>query len=203
VSAQRVPLGTDLKIWMPRAPVARLPDEIPRLIHIATLNRVKDQPTLLQALAALRADGRNFRLDVIGDDTLDGRVQRLARELGLEPKITFHGFKTQRELRPLVERSHINVISSLHEAGPFVLLECAALGVPTVGTAVGHLAEWAPEAAVTAPVGDAPGLAREIARLIDDESLRQRVGAAALNAVRQQDVDYTVACFEQLYREVT
>jgi glycosyltransferase involved in cell wall biosynthesis len=203
VSAQRVPLGIDLKTWMPRAPVARLPDEIPRLIHIATLNRVKDQPTLLQALAALRADGRNFRLDVIGDDTLDGRVQRLARELGLEPKITFHGFKTQRELRPLVERSHINVISSLHEAGPFVLLECAALGVPTVGTAVGHLAEWAPEAAVTAPVGDAPGLAREIARLIDDESLRQRVGAAALNAVRQQDVDYTVACFEQLYREVT
>jgi glycosyltransferase involved in cell wall biosynthesis len=203
VKAQRVPLGIDLRAWQLRSPVARAPHEVPRLIHIASLNRVKDQPTLLRALARLRAEGRDFRLAVIGEDTLGGAVQRLARELGLDAHIEFHGFMTQRELRPLVERAHIHVLSSMHEAGPFVLLECAAVGVPTAGTAVGHLAEWAPGAAAIAPVGDSQALARVIARLVDDEQLRQRLGAAALDAVRREDADYTAACFEQLYREIT
>ncbi len=37
------------------------------------------------------------------------------------------------------------IISSRHEAGPLAVLEAAVKGVPTVGTAVGHIAEWAPQ----------------------------------------------------------
>jgi glycosyltransferase involved in cell wall biosynthesis len=202
VNAQRVPLGIDLQTWVEREPVPRGPAEIPRLIHIATLNRVKDQHTLLDALAQLRGTDRNFLLDVIGDDTLGGAVQRRATALGLADRITFHGFRTQRELRALVERAHIHVLSSMHEAGPFVLLECAAAGVPTAGTAVGHLAEWPADAVAAIPVGDSAALAAAISRLMNDEPLRLGMAAAALAAVRRENVDYTVHCFEQLYREI-
>jgi glycosyltransferase involved in cell wall biosynthesis len=193
-------LGIDLRGWRTREPVARAPGEIPRLIHVATLNGVKNQRMLLAALSHL--DGRDYRLDVVGDDTLGGAVQRRAVELGLAGRITFHGFKTQRELRALVERAHIHVLSSLHEAGPFVLLECAAAGVPTAGTAVGHLVEWPPSAVAAVPVGDATALARAIGRLIDDEPLRLRMAAAALAQVRRENLDHTVECFERLYGEI-
>ncbi|MGH8258440.1 MAG: glycosyltransferase family 1 protein, partial [Steroidobacteraceae bacterium] len=72
-AAERLPLGVDLGQWTPRAPVARN-GAAARLIHVASLNRVKDQPTLFAALALLAEQGIAFELDVIGEDTLDGRV---------------------------------------------------------------------------------------------------------------------------------
>jgi glycosyltransferase involved in cell wall biosynthesis len=202
VSALRIPLGVDLRVWTPREPAARSPHEALRLVHVASLNRVKDQETLLVALRLLRELGVAFEMDVIGEDTLDGAVQRQARMLGLAQQVRFHGFLTQRQLLPLVVRAHVNVISSLHEAGPLVLLECAACGVPTVGTAVGHMREWAPAAALAVPVGDAGALARSLARLGADETLRQRIGRAALERARVEDADHTAAAFEALYRSL-
>ena len=80
-----------------------------------------------------------------------------------------------------------------------VVLEAAALGVPTVGTAVGHIAEWAPHAALAAAVGDACGLALQIDRLLTDEPLRQQLGAEAQRRALHEDADHTARCFEQLY----
>ncbi|MEO8997724.1 MAG: glycosyltransferase family 4 protein, partial [Rhodanobacter sp.] len=116
LKAQRVPLGVDLQAWPPLAPRERRAKQA-RLIHVASLNRVKDQPTLLRALAALVEAGLAFEMDIVGEDTLQGEMQRLARQLGLEHHVRFHGFKTQRELRPMMESADLLVMSSLHEAG--------------------------------------------------------------------------------------
>ena len=64
------------------------------------------------------------------------------------------------------------VVSSRHEAGPVALLEAAIVGVPTVGTDVGHVRDFAPDAAVAVEVGNPVALAREIAGLLDDEPRR-------------------------------
>lgn len=48
VTAQRVPLGVDLRAWPPAPPRARSGD-VARLLHVASLNPVKDQTTLLRA----------------------------------------------------------------------------------------------------------------------------------------------------------
>jgi glycosyltransferase involved in cell wall biosynthesis len=199
---RRVPLGVDLETWPPREPIARETNAPARLIHVASLNTVKDQPTLLRALARLAADGVQFHADIVGADTLGGRVQALARDLGLAQRTTFHGFRTHAELHSLVEQAHVNLVSSSHEAGPLVVLEAAALGVPTAGTAVGHIAEWAPAAALAAPPGDAPALAAAIRRLLDDEALRLRMAAKARRRSLAEDADHTTAEFERLYAEL-
>lgn len=163
IRGRRVPLGVDLELWPPRQPRPRSPATTARLIHVASLNRVKDQPTLLLALAALREAGVAFHLNLVGEDTLGGEIQDLAGRLGLAGHITFHGFLPQRQLRPLMEASDLMIVSSRHEAGPLVLHEAALTGVPTVGTAVGQIADWAPQAARCAPVGEAGALALQIA----------------------------------------
>lgn len=201
-TARRVPLGIDLQAWPPRAPVPRARDAVGRLIQVATLNRVKEPRTTLRALRLLRDRGLRLELDFVGEDILGGEVQQAARDLGLADGVIFHGFLTQRELRPLMERADIHVVSSRHEAGPAVALEAAALGIPTVGTQVGHLAEWAGAAARTVPVGDAEGLAREIETLLLDEALRLQLGRAAQARAIAEDADFTARQFEALYREV-
>jgi glycosyltransferase involved in cell wall biosynthesis len=90
-------------------------------------------------------------------------------------------------------------MASRHEAGPVVALEAAIAGVPTVGTAVGHLVEWAPSAALVVPVGDAPALADAIGRVLDDEALRLRLASAAQRLAIAEDADFTARAFEALY----
>lgn len=163
VTAQRVPLGVDLRAWPPAPPRARS-GGVARLLHVASLNPVKDQTTLLRALAALKRAGVAFVVDIVGVDTLDGRIHALAEQLDLGAQVRFVGFKTQRELRPIMQSADLLLMSSLHEAGPMVLLEAALVGVPTVGTAVGHLAEWAPSAALAVPPAIGPAWPKRSAR---------------------------------------
>jgi glycosyltransferase involved in cell wall biosynthesis len=202
VAAQRVPLGVDLSAWPPRDPVLRDPARPAKLIHVASLNRVKDQTTLLRALASLSRSGANFEMDVVGDDVLNGEMQRLSAQLGLSERVRFRGFLTQRQLRPVVEGTHLMVLSSRYEAGPFVLLEAALAGVPTVGTAVGHIREWSPDAAVAVPVGDSTLLAEAIAKVLEDEELRLRIARAAQLRAVSEDADHTAGCFEALYMKL-
>lgn len=201
IRGRRIALGVDLDAWEPVPPRPR-GEGPPRLIHVASLNAVKDQSTLLHALARLAAEGRTFTVDVVGVDTLDGAVQSLCATLGLGDRVRFLGFRTQRELRPLLLAADLLVMSSRHEAGPLVLLEAAVVGVPTVGTAVGHLAEWAPGAALAVPVGDPAALAAAIARVLDHEPLRLRLAIHAQRRALTEHADDTATKFDALYREL-
>jgi glycosyltransferase involved in cell wall biosynthesis len=202
LSARRVPLGVDLTAWPPRNPMRRDRTRPARLIHVASLNLVKDQATLLRALASLMRSGVDFNVDVVGEDILHGDVHAMSARLGLADRISFHGFLPQRQLRPLVEAADLMILASRHEAGPLVMLEAAVVGVPTVGTAVGHVAEWSPDAAVSVPVGDWARLAEAMRRMLDDEDLRLRIAAHALQRATREDADYTTACFQRLYAEL-
>lgn len=199
IQAQRVPLGVDLDVWHRRSPAPRDAGTQARLLHVGSLNRVKDQSTLLRAFALVAKSWPTVRLDIVGEDTLNGAIQSAASALQVAEPVRFHGFLTQSELRPLMESAHLLVMSSRHEAGPYAALEAAIAGVPTVGTAVGHIAEWAPEAALAAPVGDADGIARLIDVLLTDDRYRLRLAAEAQRRARQEDADHTARCFEQLY----
>lgn len=210
VRAERLPHGVALDRWPPRPPRPRLPGAPARLLHVASLNPVKDQETLLRAALRLREMGVPFRLDVVGQDTLGGAVQRRAAELGLggggadgaDGPVHFHGFLTHPELRPWMERADLLLVTSRHEAGPLVLLEAAVAGVPAVGTAVGHLTEWAPDAAVAVPIGDPGALANETAALLRDEERRLTIAARAHARALREDADFTARATAALYAEM-
>jgi glycosyltransferase involved in cell wall biosynthesis len=199
VQALRVPLGVDLTAWPAREPVPRDTRATAKLIYVGSLNRVKDPPTLLRAAAVLAQSGVEFHLDIVGEDTLGGEMQRLAVELGLAARVSFRGFLPQRLLRPLIEAADLMVISSRHEAGPLALLEAGAAGIPAVGTSVGHIAEWAPTAAVAVPVADHLALAGAIARVLADESLRLSLAREAMKRATLEDADHTARAFQAIY----
>jgi glycosyltransferase involved in cell wall biosynthesis len=200
IVATVVPLGVDLACWPPAPPRPRDTARPVRLLHVASLNRVKDQPTLLNAIANLRARGVGLELVAIGVDTLDGEIQRLASRMGLT--VSFLGALRHAELRPWFEWADLLVVSSRHEAGQMVTLEAAVAGVPTVGTHVGHTTDLAPHAAVAVPVGDAPALAEAIASLAADDARRLQLAAAAQAIAVRNDADFTARTFLEVYRSV-
>jgi glycosyltransferase involved in cell wall biosynthesis len=199
VAARRIPLGVDLQSWPPVPPRARRAGERLRLIHVASINPVKDQSTLLYGLQLLQQRGVDFELTLVGEDTLGGLLQTLAGRLGLAERIEFRGFVPQAELYRLMQTMHLLVMSSRHEAGPVCLFEAALAGVPAVGTAVGHFVEWHPGAARAVPCEDPAALAAALCTLAQDDALRMALATAAQARALEDDADHTAARFAALH----
>ncbi len=86
-------------------------------------------------------------------------------------RVTFHGFQPTERLAGFYARAHLHVSSSRHEGAGVVLLEAAATGLASVGTAVGYLADWsrAPSPrGVGVPAQSPDALASGIAELFGD-----------------------------------
>jgi len=203
VEALRVPLGVDTRFWVPEPPRARPPGSPLRIVSVASLTPVKDHGTLLHAAAELVRDGVDARVDLVGLDTSRGRIPTLVQSLGLQDHVRMHGFLPQDKARAVVQQADLMVVSSRHEAGPVAMLEAAALGVPTLGTPVGHVAEWAPLAAGVVPFADVAALRDALRHLAADDSRRLAVAREAQARSLAEDADWTADRFQELYKQAT
>jgi glycosyltransferase involved in cell wall biosynthesis len=195
-----VPLGVETRLFPQSRPAEGPPW---RLLRVASINPVKDYPTLLRALAAIHRRLPDVHLDIVGADTMNGSVQALSRSLGIDARATFHGFQPTDALAAFYARAHLHVLSSRHEAASVATLEAASAGVPTVGTEVGYVADWAAnDRAVAVPVGDGEALASATVDLLRDRTRRLRIAANARAWTIEHDADWTAAKFERLYAEV-
>jgi glycosyltransferase involved in cell wall biosynthesis len=200
IKAEIVPLGVAPVFFTAGRSMSGQPPW--RLLHVASLNQVKDPATLIKALKIVSETAPGVHLDVIGEDTLKGSIQQLSADLGLGEQVTFHGFLPLSSIHPYYQKADLCVMASRHEAGPLVALEAAACGVPTIGTPVGHLADWAPERAWSVPIGDAPRLADGILTLLRNAHLRENLGRAAQQWAKTYDADWTARRFQALYEEL-
>ena len=157
---------------------------------------------LFAAVGLLRERHVDVTLDIAGYDTMDGALQRSSAAARIGHVTHWRGLLPRAALRALVEESDLLLVTSRHEAGPVAVLEAAVAGVPVVGTAVGLVADWAPDAAVAVPVGDAERMAREVATLLADEPRRMAIAHAAQRRAVDADADHTAACFERLYEQL-
>lgn len=199
IRAEHAPFGVSRGEWPPREPRPR-GGAVLRLLHVANLNPVKDQATLLQTAVHLRRMGLAFTLDVIGLDTMGGRIQALARDLGLD-EVRFLGALPHAAVRGWMEQADILLVTSRHEAGPIVALEAAMAGIPTVGTRVGLLDDWAQDdACLGAAVQDAKGLADCIAFLAGNDAARLMLARRAQQRALNEDAAACARRIRGIYR---
>lgn len=196
IQATCIPLGVEVR----RDATSERPAEGPpwRLLQTAALNRVKDHSTLLDALARLRKTV-DVELDLVGEDTMDGRLQHEAMRLGVQDVVRFHGFVPHDQLAAFRRAAHLYVQSSRHEAAGVAVLEAAAARLPIVGTRVGFVADWADAAVLPVSPGDPEGLAAAIASLLRDPARRGALAAAAYEWVTTHDADGTARRLQALY----
>jgi len=195
-----VPLGADAELFTP-APMA---DPF-ALVHVAGLNRVKDQDLLLHAMALVVAQEPRATLTIAGGDTLDGHHARLAAGLGLAEHVQFRGHVEHAALRTVLQGKALHLLTSRHDAGPLAVVEAAACGVPTVGTDVGHVHDFAAlatPAAVAVRDRSPAALADAVLAVLREPTRRAALAAAGLQWAAAHDAAHTAATFEQLYRRL-
>ena len=159
---------------------------------------------LLHAFRLVLDSSPEATLDIAGLDTLDGRLQSLATTLGLDHNVRFRGYLQPNELAAMLNGATVHVLASRHDAGPVAVLE-AACGVPTVGTSVGHVADFAAladPAAVAVDSHEPEPLAEAILSLVSDESRRLALAGSAHDWATAHDSVHTANSFEALYRRL-
>lgn len=172
-----------------------------RIIQVASLSLVKNQRLLIDALKIVR-EHIDARLDLIGQDTLGGALQRHAASIGLEEHVTFHGFLPQQQVMQLLRAADLYVQSSRHEAAGVSVLEAAAAGVATVGTLAGYVADWAPLRAAAIADATPESLADAILTMHRDADRRCSIAAAARVVSLEHDATWAAMQFDQLYRSL-
>ncbi len=116
-----------------------------KLISIGGLIPIKN-PTALPAL--MRALPERFTLDVLGDGPLRNPVEIAFREMGLESRVTFHGFVD--DPTSLLESADILLHPSLSETFCLSAFEAAVRNIPVACMDVDALSEFVPDLIVGA-----------------------------------------------------
>ena len=75
---------------------------------MASLSRVKNQRLLIDALPIVR-EKVDAHLDLVGEDTLSGELQKHAADSGVGAHVTFHGFLPQPGVLEILSRSDLYV----------------------------------------------------------------------------------------------
>jgi len=181
-----VPVGVDHTVFRPIPQVAKVPG---RLMTTASADvPMKGLRHLLEAVAKLRTE-RPVDLTVIGKPRDESGAPRLIRELGIEDAVTFVSGVDESRIVELYAEAEVAVVPSLYEGFSLPAIEAMACGVPVVGTTGGAIPEVVGTDGSTAllvPPADAGALAGAIGRLLDDASLRQRIGDAGRARVMER-----------------
>src|SRR5690606_35628933 len=136
---------------------------------------------ILQAAAKLRAEGMHFRLIIAGRGDAADDLRALRNRLGLEDVVAMPGFVDEEEKRQLFRRAWVHVLTSPKEGWGISNVEAAASGTPTVASNSPGLRDSVRdgETGFLVPHGDVAALARQLRRVLEDPTLRERLGAGA------------------------
>jgi glycosyltransferase involved in cell wall biosynthesis len=152
------------------------------LLFVGRLVERKGVQVLLGALDRLR--DRRLHLSVVGDGAMRPQLEARSRELGLEDRVTFHGFVSPEQLARRFKACDAFVLPAVRDAKGdveglgVVLIEALTLGRPVVASDAGGIPDIVrhEETGLLVPPGDEGALARAIARVLDDPSLGRRLG---------------------------
>jgi glycosyltransferase involved in cell wall biosynthesis len=171
---------------------------------------IKDIKTFIRSVKILSNEIQYFKAIVAGpideDPEYYNECLSLTNELGISDILNFPGRLNMKEFLPTI---HINVLTSISEAQPLVILEAGASGIPTVATNVGSCAELIygredenpklGQGGLIVPVSDPQAMSNAIAKLLKDENLYQSMSKVIKKRVHTY---YTMEMQNKTYQDL-
>lgn len=168
-----------------------------RIVSVGRLVEKKGFGMLLETVAALREQGRDIELDIVGEGALREELIETIERLGLTGHARLLGPRTQSEVTAMLREADLFVGSFLvgRDANvdglPTVLLEAMAVGVLCVATDVTAVGEVVRDGdtGVLVPAGDVPALAAGIGRALDLEDEERSAMLSRARALIEAEYD--------------
>ena len=181
-----------------------IPPQAPLVAEVARLCDVKGQRELIDALVDVPAAHVVFvGADLERGGDYERALRRRAEDRGVSDRVVFAGYRD--DAARIIAAADVIALPSWTEGLPIVVLEAMALGRPVVATPVGGTRELVVdgETGLLVPPRDAGALADALRRLVDDASLRDRLGdAGRRRAAERFSLEASVQAVLDLYDEI-
>jgi glycosyltransferase involved in cell wall biosynthesis len=158
---------------------------------VAALVEHKDHETLLRAVSRIDTS-KKFIFILVGAGELEPKLKILTRNLGIEDKIIFTGFRN--DIQDFYALFDIFTLTSKEEGLGTSVLDAMANNLPIVATNGGGIGEMLEhgKGALLAGVGDYSALATHYKKLIESPSLRNDYGKRNKESVKAFSIENTI-----------
>lgn len=178
------------KFTVPRLPTV---DQPVRVVSVARLVEKKGLAYAVRAVAALRRDGIDIALDIVGDGPLRASLESLIAELGMSNAVRIIGARSRDEVARAMEAAHLFAAPSVTardgdmEGIPVALMEAMASGVPVVATRHSGIPELVEDkvSGLLVSERDTDALAAAFRWLVEHPERWMAMASAAHDAVEQ------------------
>ena len=153
----------------------------------AASERYKGVDDLIRSIAQLRMKFPGLCLVAVGQGDDLSRLKQIVADLKVSESVRFLTGLSRQEIAACYARCEIFALPSTGEGFGLVFLEAMAFGKPLVGAACGGAVDVVEDNVngLLIPPGDSERLAEALATLLEDESLRSKLGQRGAEMVRQ------------------
>ena len=138
---------------------------------------------------------------LVGDGKGRARVEDEVRRSGMGDRVELMGYRD--DVPAQMDRFHCLVMPSVNEPFGLAVLEAMARGIPVIAARSGALPELLGDAGLFHHPRDPEDLARQIARLRDDDRLRADLSSRALARAASFGPEPWIAAVDDLLNRVT
>jgi len=196
--------GVDTNKFRPLE-VKRDDDTRPTVACIGRVDVFKDIVNLIQAIRYVKNSVPDVQCLIYGASTdleYSVRCINMVSTLGLKDNIRFMGKVKDPEVA--YNAADVVVISSITEGFPFAVIEAMACGKGIVATDVGGISEALEGCGLLVRSSHQQELADAITKLLQDESLRSKLGALALSRVQEVfTLEKSLSQYREQYERLT
>lgn len=182
-------------------------NERPLILSIAELTPSRGFPYLVDACARLVKAGVDVECRIVGEGPLKPVTEQWIAEHGIADSVRLLGALPQHEVAQLMGQSDIFVLPSIvatdgqMDGIPVSLMEAMAAGKPVIASSISGIPELVRHevSGILVDAAHPERVAQAITRLVRDPNLRERMGRAGQQKVRQTfDVGRNMASFVSL-----
>lgn len=179
---------------------------------IVAIGRLVPKKGFSIAIAALTMLPPTFRLEIIGDGPEAAPLRETARNLGVQGRVTFHGFLPLNEtlhrlaqarclLHPAIQAEDGNA-----EGTPQIILWAQAIGTPVIAGASGSISDIVAHehSGLLVKPGDANTIATAVLRLMGDSALAEKLARIArMEVLSARNLNTSVSEWRSRYLRLT
>ncbi len=182
----------------------KIPLDVPYIFSIGTIQPRKNYARLVEALQKLGEAYSDIHLVIAGGKGwLESPIYQVVHTLKMEDRVHFTGFVADEDVPSLYSGAILTAYPSLYEGFGFPVLESMACDTPVLTSNVSSLPEVAGDAALMVDPYNVDDIAEGLRRLLDDESLRQKLIAAGREQIKRFNWQSSAQQLLQIYQHVS